>query len=84
MREIVDVSAPTDRRRLATVVYVVLSLALVFVAIQFTREVFGAGDPTVLGLDLAMGFALIGLMALAYYRLFLEHRLVLERDEDLW
>lgn len=84
MREIIAESPPTESRRLATAVFVVLVLALIWVALAFTLEVFGAANPTVLGLNLAFGFAIIGLMAITYYRLFVPHRFVLERDEDLW
>lgn len=84
MREVVSSvpGSPTSRR--LTAVFVVLALALIWVAIALVLEIFGAGDPTVLGINLAVGFSLIGLMAVVYYRLFIPHRLVLEKGEDLW
>ncbi|MFB6353565.1 MAG: hypothetical protein ABEJ92_05710 [Halobacteriales archaeon] len=84
MRDVISEASPAPTSRLLTAGFVVLSLALLWTAFAFVVEVFGAGDPTVLGLNLAAGFALIGLMAVVYYRLFVPHRLVLEHGEDLW
>lgn len=84
MREVVSTvpASPTNRR--LTAVFVLLALALIWVSIAFVFEVFGAADSTVLGINLALGFGLIGVMTVVYYRLFIPHRLVLEKGEDLW
>lgn len=84
MRETLSEAAPAASSRLLTIVFVALGLALIWVSIAFTVEVFGAADSTVLGTNLAFGFAIIGLMAIVYYRLFVPHRIMLEHDEDLW
>ncbi|HYW69185.1 MAG TPA: hypothetical protein VE960_06225 [bacterium] len=83
MREIISETPPRESR-LLTGAFVVLALALIWVAFAFTLEVFGAANPVVLGVNLASGFAILGLMTIAYYRLFVPHRMVLEQDEDLW
>lgn len=84
MREIVSEVTPTPTSRRLTALFVVLALALVWVSIAFVLEVLGVGDTVVLGINLAAGFAIIALMAVVYYRLFVPHRLVLEHGEDLW
>lgn len=84
MHEFLSAVQPKPTSRRLTALFVVLALGLLWVAFAFTVEVFGAGDPTVLGLNLALAFALIGLMAIVYYRLFVPHRFVFEQGEDLW
>jgi len=84
MREVVSLTEPKPTSRLLTGLFVVLALALIWVAFAFALETFGAGNHVVLGTDLAMGFALIALLLVVYYRLFVPHRLVIEHGEDLW
>ena len=84
MREVVSSAAPTPTSRRLTVLFVVLSLGLVWVSLAFALEVLGVGDPVVLGVNLGLGFALIAGMLVVYYRLFVPHRLALEQGEDLW
>lgn len=84
MREVISEAGPSESSRLLTILFVILGIALIWVSIAFTIEVFGPANPTVLGVNLAAGFAIIGLMMIVYYRLFVPHRFVLERDEDLW
>jgi hypothetical protein len=84
MRDSLSTAPPTPESRRLTALFVVLALGLVWVSLAFVLEVFGLGNTVVLGLNLAVGFALIALMAMVYYRLFVPHRIVLEADEDLW
>jgi len=84
MREVLSTVAPVPTSRVLTVLFVVLALGLIWTAFAFTLEVFGAANPVVLGLNLAMGFAVFGLMTVVYYRLFVPHRIVIEQGEDLW
>ncbi|MFB6253841.1 MAG: hypothetical protein ABEI06_04465 [Halobacteriaceae archaeon] len=84
MREIISESSPTPSSKILIGIFVVLNLLLLWVAVAFIIEVFGAADPTILGMNLAAGFALIGLLVIIYYRLFVPHKIVYERDEDLW
>ena len=84
MREVVSTAAPTPTSRRLTVLFVVLTLGLLWVSIAFVLEVFGVGDNAVLGVNLGLGFALIAGMVVVYYRLFVPHRLALEQGEDLW
>ena len=84
MREVLSSVAPAPTSRVLTALFVVLSLGLLWTALAFTIEVFGAGDSAVLAVNLALGFVLLGLMALVYYRLFVPHRLLIEHGEDLW
>ncbi|MDX1748351.1 MAG: hypothetical protein R3324_20640 [Halobacteriales archaeon] len=82
MREIVSEVAPKPTSRRLTVAFVVLALGLTWISIAFTIEVFGAGNPVVLGTNLATGFAVMALLAVVYYRLFVPHRLVVETGGD--
>lgn len=83
MREIVSEAPPSASRRLFALA-VVLSLSLIWVGFAIVLEVFGAANPLVLGLNVGIGFAVMALLALTYYRLFHPHRIVIERGEDLW
>lgn len=84
MREIVSAAPPSPTSRRLTGLFVLLALGLIWVSLAFVIEVFGVGSTPVLGVNLAAGFALIALLAVVYYRLFVPHRIVLEADEDLW
>ena len=64
--------------------FIVLSLVLMSASIGFGVGVFIDLSTTILGVLLAVSFASIAGMAMLYHRLFHEHRIVLEYDEDLW
>jgi hypothetical protein len=71
-------------------VFVAASLGLLAVGLAFAYGVFAGfvSDPatnqTYLGVILAVGFALLGVMLYLYFRMAVPHRIVLEYDEDLW
>lgn len=83
MREVVSEVGPDDSR-VVLVAFAASSLALLWIGLAFSIEVFGAANPTVLGLNVGLGFGLLAAMTVLYFRLFYPHRVVLERGEDLW
>ena len=84
MREVISEVTPKEDSRVLMALFVLASLVLIWTSIAFSLEVFGLGNTTVLGVNLTMGFAALGVMALTYYRMFVPHRLVIEHGEDLW
>jgi len=82
MREVISVAEPVNDNRVLSGAVVFFSLALFWAAISFVRELFGVGDPTILALNAALGFAALAFMAVAYYRLFYSHRIVRESNNE--
>ncbi|MDZ7850826.1 MAG: hypothetical protein U5K70_08570 [Halodesulfurarchaeum sp.] len=83
MHEIISRVEPADSPRLLAV-FILLSIVLSVASIGFAAGIFLEFTTTVLGVLLALAFASMGGMVLSYHRLFQEHRIVLESDEDLW
>ncbi|MFB6124450.1 MAG: hypothetical protein ABEJ59_00640 [Halanaeroarchaeum sp.] len=83
MREVISRAPPSDSTRLMGA-FILLSLTLLSAAVGFGVGVFVDFPTSVLGVLLAAAFAAIAGMAMTYHRMFHEHRIVLEYDEDLW
>ncbi|MFW5918780.1 MAG: hypothetical protein ACOCSF_01110 [Halanaeroarchaeum sp.] len=64
--------------------FITASLALMTTGIGFGAGVVLGFSTQVIGSLLAVAFASLAVMALTYHRLFHEHRIVIEYDEDLW
>lgn len=83
MHEVISRVEPSDSQALMAG-FILLSLLLMVSAIGFAAGIFLDVTTSVLGVLLALSFGSIGGMILTYHRLFQEHRIVLESDEDLW
>lgn len=83
MHEIISRVGPADSPGLLAG-FILLSITLTVGSIGFAAGIFLEFTTTILGILLAVSFASIGGMILTYHRLFQEHRIVLEYDEDLW
>ncbi len=83
MHEVISRVEPSDSSALMAG-FILLSLLLTVSSIGFAIGIFLELTTTVLGVLLALAFGSLGGMVLAYHRLFQEHRIVLEYDEDLW
>ncbi|MFB6069974.1 MAG: hypothetical protein ABEJ76_03045 [Halanaeroarchaeum sp.] len=83
MREVIS-RTPTSDSSLLMGGFITLSLVLLSAAIGFAVGVFVDLSTTVLGVLLAVSFASIAGMTVTYHRMFHDHRIVLEYDEDLW
>lgn len=83
MHEIISRVEPADSPGLFAG-FILLSIGLTAASIGFAAGIFLNFTTTVLGVLLAVAFASIGGMILTAHRLFQEHRIVLETDEDLW
>lgn len=64
--------------------FVLANLGLMVIAAVFAYGVFTGMDQLWLGLLLGVGFALIAISLLSYSRLRYPHRILLERDDELW
>ena len=83
MREVISRVPPSDSE-LVVGAFIALSLTLMIGAITFAAGIFANFSTPALGVALAVMFASIGGMALTYHRMFHDHRIILEYDEDLW
>ncbi|MFB6081747.1 MAG: hypothetical protein ABEJ67_02890 [Halanaeroarchaeum sp.] len=83
MRDVISRAPATDDSRLMGA-FIVLSLVLTSAAIGFGVGVFIDLSTAVLGVLLALSFISIAGMTLTYHRLFHDHRIFIEYDEDLW
>lgn len=83
MREVLSRVPPSDSTLLEGA-FITVSLVLAGAAIGFGAGIFLEFGTAILGTLLAVSFASIALMALLYHRLFHEHRILIEYDEDLW
>lgn len=83
MHEIISRVEPANSPRLLGG-FILLSIGLTVASIGFAAGIFLEFTTTALGVLLAIAFASIGGMILTAHRLFQEHRIVLEYDEDLW
>lgn len=84
MRESISEAPANPGSRILLAVYIVLFLALLSVSFDFVVGVLTGSSSSVLGLNLAAGFAIVALMVLVYYRMFVPHRFMIEHDEDIW
>lgn len=83
MREVISRVPPSDSSMLVGA-FITTSLVLMAAAVGFGAGIFIGVSTPVLGSLLAVSFASLAVMAVLYHRLFHEHRIVLEYDEDLW
>ncbi|MFB6093397.1 MAG: hypothetical protein ABEJ77_00450 [Halanaeroarchaeum sp.] len=83
MREVISRAEPSDSPWTMTA-FIAASLVLAGAGVGFATGIFAGFSTPILGLALVLAFASIATMALTYHRLFHEHRIVLEYDEDLW
>lgn len=83
MREIISRVPPSDSSTV-TGAFIALSLVLVGASTGFAAGIFLEVSTPVLGTTLAIAFASLAGMTLLYHRLFHEHRIIVEYDEDLW
>ncbi|MFB6153315.1 MAG: hypothetical protein ABEJ27_03590 [Halodesulfurarchaeum sp.] len=83
MHEEVSAAGPsTSGRQVAA--FITFSIGLFLVGLAFAGGVVIGLSQTLLGVLLAIGFALLGGMTLLYYRMTASHRILLEYDEELW
>lgn len=64
--------------------FIAVSVALVVVGIAFAYGVFAGVSQPVLGVILSVGFALLAVGMLLYFRIVSPHRIIMEADEELW
>ncbi|MFW6003723.1 MAG: hypothetical protein ACOCPT_04820 [Halanaeroarchaeum sp.] len=83
MREVISRAAASDSTPLEGA-FIAVSLLLTGAAIGFGAGIFLEVSTPVLGTLLALSFAAVAVMAVLYHRLFYDHRIVIEYDEDLW
>lgn len=83
MREIASELRPSESRALL-IGFAICALALMWIGVALSLEVFGSADPSVLGVNIGLGFAVLAIMTVLYYRLVYPHRIVVEHGEDLW
>ncbi|MFB6268031.1 MAG: hypothetical protein ABEI31_10255 [Halodesulfurarchaeum sp.] len=83
MNEEVSTAAPSTSGRLVAA-FITFSVALFVVGVAFAGGVVMGLSQTVLGVVLAIGFALLAGMLLLYYRMTAPHRILVEYDEELW
>ena len=83
MREVISSVPPTNSPTLQGA-FILTSLVLTGAALGFAAGVLLGLSTAVLGTLLATAFLSIALMAILYHRLFHEHRMMLEYDEELW
>lgn len=83
MREVISRQPPADSSTLMGA-FITVSLVLIAASIGFAAGVFLDVSTPVLGTTLAVAFASLAGMVLLYHRLFQDHRIVIEYDEDLW
>lgn len=83
MREVISSVPPTDSSYVMGG-FISLSLVLAMAGLGFGGGVLLGTSTTILGVLLAIAFASIAGMAVLYHRLFHEHRIVIEYNEDLW
>ena len=83
MHEVISEVEPSSSSKIYGA-FIVLSLILAAASIGFAVGVFLPLATMYLGVLLAVAFASMGGMILAYHRLFHPHRIVLEYDDDLW
>lgn len=83
MREVISRAAASDSTTLEGA-FIAVSLLLTGAAIGFGAGIFLEVSTPVLGTLLALSFAAVAVMAVLYHRLFYDHRIVIEYDEDLW
>ena len=83
MHEVISETPPTTSGKYVFA-FVALSIGLLLAGVTFAYGVFAGISQTILGVVLAAGFALLAGMIMTYSRMMAPHRIVLERDEDLW
>ena len=83
MREVISRTPPTDSSTVLGA-FITLSLVLIGASAGFATGIFLEVSTPVLGTTLAIAFASLAGMVLLYHRLFHDHRIVIEYDEDLW
>ncbi|MGM0397619.1 MAG: hypothetical protein ACQEQY_01365 [Halobacteriota archaeon] len=83
MREVIS-RVPSSDSTMLEGAFIAVSLLLTAAAIGFGAGIFLDASTQVLGTLLAVSFASIAVMAVLYHRLFHDHRIVIEYDEDLW
>lgn len=83
MREVISRVPPSDSSILMGG-FITASLVLMGAAIGFGVGIFLDFSTQVIGSLLAISFASLAVMVLTYHRLFHDHRIVIEYDEDLW
>jgi len=83
MREVLSRAPPSDSSVLMGA-FITISLVLMGAGLGFGAGILLGASTAVIGSLLAVSFASLGAMALLYHRLFHDHRIVLEYDEDLW
>lgn len=64
--------------------FVALSIGLILVGVGFAYGVFAGISQTILGVLLAAGFAMFAGVIFLYSRMMSSHRVMIERNEDLW
>lgn len=83
MHEVISRVGPSDSPVLLGA-FILLSLVLTVSSLGFAIGIFLELTTMVLGVLLALSFASLGGMVLSAHRMFHDHRIVLEYDEELW
>lgn len=76
--------APASTSGKLVFAFIALSIGLMGVGVAFAFGVFTGMSQTLLGVVLSAGFAMLAGMLLLYDRMSTPHRIILEKDEDLW